>query len=264
MKFSDFLHKNIRKNHPPKWQLEVEREMNAHKEDAKDDLLKQGYKEENISSLIETQFGDEKKAWVELKRIHRFDSLPKLFWLGLYGYIFWTSVIHLSLWPVFNYGLKPRLEDVVAGVTFLPAFFGFLSFMALFSPFTWAFLGVSGFLYLFLLRLTKQKEKAMFIHAVANIGLWLSLFLTYKDANVARVPHAGFPFQALQFPPNGGDMPPVEQWPLFFLNMLCWIVAVYACSFLYKHIPSYAKTATAISSVLITMAGIAYVLIQFD
>lgn len=152
---------------------------------------------------------------------------------------------------------------------------GILS-LALFHPFSWFFvlLTVLGFLMARIFLGPGHNNKFLWIFGLGNIGLWLSLFLSYQglpatdDINdVFAV--GGFPFKAFDYPspPMGNDVPPTSMWPAFVADYFVWIAsAAIGVSFLpskvIDHLPK--RTICVVLGVLLMLIGFGYLILKFD
>lgn len=119
--------------------------------------------------------------------------------------------------------------------------------------------------------------KTLYFLTISTLFNWLILFLSYQRLHSITpfdpVAQGGFPFVAFKYPHDiiGENYPPVEQWPLFFINLLCY--ATIALGFMYffrqrivfptryAYIP---QTVAAITFVLLQITGLLYLRFQFD
>ncbi|MFA5360152.1 MAG: hypothetical protein WC349_04315 [Patescibacteria group bacterium] len=117
-----------------------------------------------------------------------------------------------------------------------------------------------------------MKNKIISIISLGVILNWLSLFFSYR-----RLPNidinqpfatGGFPLKIFTypFPPMGHDWPPAGDWPIFFLNLLIWLAAVFLISFLFGKKMASRKTMAAlvISAAVLSLIGIFYIVLKFD
>jgi hypothetical protein len=117
-----------------------------------------------------------------------------------------------------------------------------------------------------------MKNKIIVSISFGIIAQWLSLFFSYQkiqDSNINQsIATGGFPLKIFEypFPPMGHDWPPVEYWPMFFLNLFIWIVVGFLISFLFskKTINKKAVVAFVIFSIALSLLGIFYIMLKFD
>lgn len=105
---------------------------------------------------------------------------------------------------------------------------------------------------------------------------WLALFGSYRllphfyDATVDFEPIAvgGFPFKAFEYPypPMGGNWPPSDSWPAFFLNLLFWIIVgiIIRWRFGKKLENKKVIARIALMSIFLSMIGVVYLRLKFD
>lgn len=146
------------------------------------------------------------------------------------------------------------------------------------SPFSIAFGLFSVIAFLAVRRLVTSGHAATAVISAAAASLWVSLFLSTRplrwpgEVNLLNDPMeaGGFPLLSLlyPYPPMGGDVPPLAQWPPFFLNYFFWL----AVSILI--VPRAARALRrgavpiggllAVIGVLVTLYGLGDTLIRFD
>ena len=102
--------------------------------------------------------------------------------------------------------------------------------------------------------------------------MWISLFISYQrlpDANNLNKPIAtgGFPITAFEYPPSvlGNNIPPIDSWGLFYLNLSFWIViGICIAMLLRKHLKKRISYIFLVASIIISIYGLGYLLIKFD
>lgn len=119
-----------------------------------------------------------------------------------------------------------------------------------------------------------MKNKILSALSIGVILQWLSIFLSYRELPNAYVdinkPIAtgGFPFKAFEYPvpPMGSDWPPVEMWPMFFLNLAIWLAVGLIVAFLLSNKITNQKVFKTIGilAILLSVLGIFYIMLMFD
>ena len=123
--------------------------------------------------------------------------------------------------------------------------------------------------------LTKKfKNKTTFAISIGVILQWLSLFLSYRKLPDAYqkintpIATGGFPFKIFEYPPSpmGNDWPPIETWPMFFLNTIIWIIVGFLIALLLnKKIQNKIVAKFSIAfAVSLSVLGLFYIMINFD
>lgn len=113
------------------------------------------------------------------------------------------------------------------------------------------------------------------IISIISLGIslnWLSLFFSYHklqntDINQA-IATGGFPLKVFEypFPPMGHDWPPLETWPIFFVNLFIWIAFACLIGFLMGKKMGKRKMMSflVISAIVLSLLGIFYIMLKFD
>jgi len=110
---------------------------------------------------------------------------------------------------------------------------------------------------------------------IVSLGIslnWLSLFFSYhqlQSININQVfATGGFPLKVFEypFPPMGHDWPPVESWPIFFVNLLIWVGLASLIVFLTGKKMKNRKIMSSliISAIILSLLGIFYIMLKFD
>lgn len=147
---------------------------------------------------------------------------------------------------------------------------GMISLM--FSPFSWLYVGVVGIL--FAVQLIIPKDIRNIIRAGLSLGvilMWLSLVVSNQDLgnNSLNLPDAtgGFPITAFEYPPGalGSNIPPVDSWGLFYLNLGFWIIvgAGIVIKF-YKYFSRQVSFKLFATSMITSLFGLGYLMLKFD
>lgn len=153
--------------------------------------------------------------------------------------------------------------------------FGLLSLLFL-NPFSWLYIGVVGIL--FASRIITPKYIRNVATAALSLGIimmWISLFISYRGlpynyinfSNPAPAALGGFPLTVFKYPPPalGSDVPPVESWGLFYLNLFFWVtVGIIISAGLRKHLSKQFPLKLFAASVIISLYGLGYLLVKFD
>lgn len=144
----------------------------------------------------------------------------------------------------------------------------------LFSPFSWLYVGVIGFLFAVQIIITKNiRIITATALSLGIIMMWVSLFVSYQRASPAYddlvhpMAHGGFPIKAFDYPPSalGSDVPPIDTWGLFYLNLGFWvIIGAGAAMALRKYLNNQVPFKLFIASVIISLYGLGYLFAQFD
>lgn len=119
-----------------------------------------------------------------------------------------------------------------------------------------------------------MKNKIVSIISLSIILQWLSLFFSYqKLSQITRdltEPFAtgGFPLKIFEYPvpPMGHDWPPAETWPMFFLNLLLWLILSFFILFFIKKDFFTNKKSLLLFGLacFFTLIGIFYLMLLFD
>lgn len=160
-------------------------------------------------------------------------------------------------------------------VIFFPAmmlvmhlFMGLVSL--LFSPFSGLYIGVIGFLFVF--QIIIPKNIRIITTAALSLGIimmWVSLFASYQGlpynyidfSNPAPAALGGFPITVFEYPPAalGSDVPPLNTWGLFYLNLSFWLViGAGVAMILRKYLNNQVSFKLTIASVVISLYGLGY------
>lgn len=254
------------------WREDAAREIESHYEDAKNDLLSAGNSESEAETIVRTRFGDEKSVWNEHSRVHRYDDYPNIIGLTIYAICAWlliSAIANQLSQTGTNYSLVQQtalflLQSMVQIVLGIVGLFA--------SPFCWLFVGIEYGLYRGIVAWLQDKKVARVVVALASIALWISLFLSYRIApnayltNDFPIANGGFPFRVFGYPGTsmGGDVPPLQSWPVFYLNVIFWTILSFGFFPLLKRIPRAARTYILLTAMLTTLAGASYLLLQFD
>ena len=113
------------------------------------------------------------------------------------------------------------------------------------------------------------------IISAISIGVvlnWLSLFFSYQKLQNTNINQAiatgGFPLRIFEypFPPMGHDLPPLETWPIFFVNLFIWIAFASLIVFLNDKKMENRKAIAilVISAAVLSLFGIFYIMLKFD
>lgn len=154
-------------------------------------------------------------------------------------------------------------------------FMGILSLIGL-SPFSWLYVGIIGLLFAVQLIIPKGIRK------IARVGLslgvimmWLSLAASNQDlsynyidfSNPVPAALGGFPITAFEYPPAalGNDIPPVDSWGLFYLNLGFWIIFGAAMSIISrKYFSRGVSFKLFAASLIVSLFGLGYLMLKFD
>jgi hypothetical protein len=124
---------------------------------------------------------------------------------------------------------------------------------------------------------TLQKKigwpRAILAATIGGSLLWVGIFATYRALLLPLLPRidnpvasAGFPFIAFLYPrpPLGNKVPPLEQWPFFFIDyMLCLIAGTLASIPFPKTTMRDARIIGTIL-LLLNLYGLGYTLLKFE
>jgi hypothetical protein len=117
-----------------------------------------------------------------------------------------------------------------------------------------------------------MKNKIISAISIGVILNWLSLFFSCRklpniDIN-QPIATGGFPFKVFEypFPPMGHDWPPAGSWPMFFLNLVVWLVVSFFIFLLFgkKKVNKKNTAIFAISAVILSLLGVFYIMLKFD
>lgn len=119
-----------------------------------------------------------------------------------------------------------------------------------------------------------MRHKILSALGLGVIFQWLSLFFSYRELpntfEDIKTPIAtgGFPFKAFEypFPPMGNNWPPLKAWPIFFLNLIIWIIISAIIVFLLGKKIENKKIVTIIGilATVLSLFGIFYITLKFD
>jgi hypothetical protein len=102
---------------------------------------------------------------------------------------------------------------------------------------------------------------------------WVSLFLSTQkilnaDDMYGPCATGGFPLKIYEYPysPMGNDHPPIDTWPIFFLNLLIWIILGLLISLIFnkKFEDKKIIKILIITAIIMSMIGKIFLLIKFD
>lgn len=159
-------------------------------------------------------------------------------------------------------------------VTMFPLM-GIISLIGL-SPFSWLYIGAIWFLSAIQIIIPKNiRNITIAALSLGVIMMWASLFVSYRGlpynyidfSNPAPAALGGFPLTAFEYPPAalGGNIPPVDSWGLFYLNLGFWIVVGAAVSIiLRKHFNRRVSFKLFAASTIISLCGLGYLMLEFD
>ncbi len=113
------------------------------------------------------------------------------------------------------------------------------------------------------------------IISIISLGIslnWLSLFFSYhrfQNVNINQVfATGGFPFKVFEYPvpPMGHDWPPLDTWPVFFVNLFAWILFAWLIYFLTgKKMENWKMMKLLIiAAIILSLVGIFYIMLNFD
>jgi hypothetical protein len=154
----------------------------------------------------------------------------------------------------------------------MPTLLGFISLF--FSPFSWIYAGTIGIL--FAIQIIIPKNTRIITVAALSLGIimmWVSLFASYQRASPAYddlihpMAHGGFPVRVFDYPPSvmGSDVPPIDTWRLFYLNLGFWlVVGAGIAMILRKYLNNQVSFKLFIASVIISLYGLGYLFLEFD
>lgn len=148
--------------------------------------------------------------------------------------------------------------------------------LTMLNYFSWLFAGVFGIL--FAAQIIIPKNKRNITIAALSLGIimmWVSLFASYQGlpynyidfSNPAPAALGGFPIVAFEYPPSalGSDVPPIDTWKLFYLNLGFWIViGAGTAMILRKYLNNQVSFKLFSASVLISLYGLGYLFARFD
>lgn len=146
--------------------------------------------------------------------------------------------------------------------------------LTMLNSFSWLFAAVFGIL--FAVQIIIPKNIRIITIVALSLGIimmWISLFASYQRASPAYddlvhpMAHGGFPVRAFDYPPSvmGNDIPPVNTWGLFYLNLSFWlVVGAGAAMILRKHLNNQVSFKLFSASVIISLYGLGYLFAQFD
>jgi len=148
-------------------------------------------------------------------------------------------------------------------------FLALLSLTSLGSPFSWLYVFVIGLLFILQIRIPKNIRKITIVALLLGIiMMWISLFVSYQDLPDSKpVATGGFPITAFEYPPGalGSNVPPIDSWELFYLNLCFWIVIGTGLTILLrKYLNKKRCCIFLIASIIISIYGLGYILLKFD
>lgn len=117
-----------------------------------------------------------------------------------------------------------------------------------------------------------MSKKIISIISMGVLLNWLSIFFSYKkldnlDIN-QPIATGGFPLKIFSYPvpPMGHDWPPVEVWPIFFLNLIIWIIVASIISFILGKRFEYRRSmaSSVVSAIFMSIFGLFYLMLKFD
>ena len=103
--------------------------------------------------------------------------------------------------------------------------------------------------------------------------MWISLVVSYQNLpdaydNLSKpVATGGFPITVFEYPPGamGSNVPPVESWGLFYLNLFFWIVIGTGVAILLRKCLNKKRSYIfLVASIIISIYGLGYLLLKFD
>jgi len=64
----------------------------------------------------------------------------------------------------------------------------------------------------------------------------------------------------------GNDWPPMEAWPVFFLNLIIWIIVASVIFFILgkRFENRRSMTSLVVSAIFMSMLGLSYLMLKFD
>lgn len=151
-------------------------------------------------------------------------------------------------------------------------FMGILSLFYL-NPFSWLYVAALGLFFIFQIIIPKNIRKITIMALSSGIiMMWISLVISYQNLpdiyNLSKpVATGGFPITAFEYPPSalGSDVPPVDSWGLFYLNLFFWIIAGASVAMLLrKHLNKKTSYVFFIASIIISIYGLGYLFLKFD
>lgn len=152
---------------------------------------------------------------------------------------------------------------------------GLFSFFAL-NPFSWLYAVVLALIFFVGKKVLPLVKRKTFYATLAGsqLLLWVSLFvskvaLPYSDPWKEPAAKGGFPFTSFYYPqpPLGGDIPPLAQWPGFYLNFVVWFVAAALMVILWsrrKELKLQTVHSALFVAFCVSLVGLGYVAWQFD
>ncbi len=170
-----------------------------------------------------------------------------------------------------------EIIDSIGTFTVMLVMLIMLPAMGLFSlyflnPFSWLYTVIMAILFAVHRIIPKNIRNISIVGlSLGIIMMWGALFISNQNLsnNDLSKPDAigGFPITVFEYPPGalGGDVPPLDTWGLFYLNLIFWLVvgAVVAALFrqkIIKQLPFKLFSA----SVLISLYGLGYLFVKFD
>ena len=155
---------------------------------------------------------------------------------------------------------------------FMGLFMGLISLVTL-NSFTWLYVAVLGLLFTVQIKIPKNiRDITITALSLGVIMMWISLFISYQELSDAYnlskpVATGGFPVAAFEYPPGalGNNIPPIDSWGLFYLNLGFWIIIGTGIAMLLrKHLNKQASYIFLVASIIISIYGLGYILIKFD
>ena len=151
-------------------------------------------------------------------------------------------------------------------------FMGILSLFYL-NPFSWLYVVALGLLFIFQIIIPKNIRKITIMALSSGIiMMWISLVISYQNLpdiyNLSKPVATGeFPITAFEYPPGalGSDVPPIDSWGLFYLNLFFWIIAGTGIAVLLrKHLNKKRSLIFFITGIIISIYGLGYLFLKFD
>ncbi len=119
------------------------------------------------------------------------------------------SYLNRTIWLFFSIVLSFVTFPMMGGISLVT------------SGFSQTYLGVVG-IFIAIVRLIPARFRSIYIRGLA-LGNSLLALILMVDVFVVRPGWLPFPaFTYPSSPAGGGDVPPVEQWPGFFVNLIFW------------------------------------------
>ena len=162
---------------------------------------------------------------------------------------------------------------ILLSLIMLP-FLGLLSLVAL-SPFAWLYVLVLGLLFIIQIKIPKKIRNITIVAlSLGIIMTWISLVVSYQNfpdihsLSLSKpIATGGFPITAFEYPSGalGNNVPPVDSWGLFYLNLFFWIVVGTSVATIFRrHLNKKMSYIFFIASFIISIYGLGYILLKFD